>query len=206
MRISKYIIVVWIGLLSASASLSQPSRPNERGKYAYLEIMHESQSPDLCLPTCVAMAMNYYGDGKTQWTLKRLSNEHKDLFSTTTFEEVQSGIKKIGYTWDRWRWHNDSAGFHNAISALQQSLDDKRPVIVSIKVPVPNNRLELYHAMLVFGYDQEKGKIFILDPARPFPGKRIMTFDELRQMWNENGILYCMFTAKGGDVPTGHPR
>ncbi len=150
------------------------------------------------------MAMNYYGDGKSQWTVKRLSNEHKDLFSTTTFVEVQEGIKKIGYTWDRWRWHDDSAGFHNAISAIEQSLDDKRPVIVSIKVPRITNTHTWYHAMLVFGYDEKEGKIFILDPARPDRGKRIMTFNELREMWDENGVLQTLFTAKAGEMPTGH--
>ena len=184
--------------------MAQPMKTPERGKYACLEIMHEQQSPDLCLPTCVAMVMNYYGDGKSQYTVKRLSNDHKDLFSGTTFEEIQDGIKKIGYTWDRWQWHNDNSGFHNAINAIEQSLDDGKPVIVSIKVPLVEYRRKVYHALLAFGYDEREGKIFILDPARPEPGKRFMTFDELREMWNEDGVLYALFTAPPGKMPTGH--
>ena len=203
MKIKPILIAAIFCAINLSAS-AQQTKPTMRGQYAYLEIMHEHQRPNLCLPTCVAMTMNYYGDGKTQYTLKRLSNEHKDIFSGTSFEEIQDGIKKIGYTWDRWKWHNDSAGFHNAIDAIEQSLDYGKPVIVSIKVPLVEYRRNRYHALLAFGYDAKEHEIFILDPARQFPGKRHITFDELREMWDEDGALYGLFTARMGEMPTGH--
>jgi hypothetical protein len=203
------------------ASVAQPTKPIERGQYAYLQIAHEQQSPDLCLPTCVAMAMNFYGDGKSQWTVKRLSNEHKDLFSGTSFEEIQHGIKPLGYTWDRWRWPGDTMGFRHAINALEQSLDGGKPVIIEVKVQFVsstpdwvlqpgfglNRPQQAGHALIAFGYDNEAKQIFVMDPAMPFPGKRYIPFSELQAMWLYfDGRYNGLFTAKAGDLPTGHKQ
>jgi ABC-type bacteriocin/lantibiotic exporter with double-glycine peptidase domain len=196
-------------ILTAAISISampEPTKTPERGKYAYLEIMHEQQSPDLCLPTCVAMVLNYYGDGKSQYTIKRLSNEHKDLFSATGLDEIRDGIKKIGYTWDRWRWPGDSTGVYNGIDAIEQSLDDGRPVIVSIKVTIPNYHRKVAHAIIAFGYDASEREIFFMDPAKDFPGKRHISFEEFRDLWNEDGSCWALFTAPHGEMPTGHRK
>ncbi len=194
-------------LLLAPALLAAQSKLPAPKKYAYLKILHLQQSPDLCLPTCVAMLLNYYGDEKTQWTIKRLSNENKDIFSATSFEEIQNGMKPLGYTWDRWQWPADSIGFLNAIDAVEQSLDAGKPVILSVNVAVPAYVHKAYaHALLVFGYDAEEREVFLMDPARPFPGKRHVSFDELREIWREGRSFYSLFTAPAGEVPVGHPK
>jgi hypothetical protein len=201
------------------SSEAQPTKPIQRGEYAYLDIMHEQQSPDLCLPTCVSMAMNFYGEGKSQWTVKRLSNEHKALFSGTSFEEIQHGIKPLGYTWDRWQWHGDSIGFRHAVSAVEQSLDNGKPVIFEVRVQFfagtpdyvntpsfgSSRSQQAGHALLAFGYDNKAKQIFVMDPAMPFPGKRYISFDELQSMWRYfDGFYHGLFTAKAGDLPAGH--
>ncbi len=198
---------------------AQPTKPIERGQYAYLEIMHEHQSPDLCLPTCVAMAMNFYGEDKSQWTIKRLSNEHKDIFSGTSFEEIQKCIKPLGYTWDRWQWPGNGTGFDHAMDAIEKSLDNGKPVILEVKVqffsrtpdyiqtPAFGTKRAQHagHALLVFGYDKDAKQVLVMDPAMQFPGKRYIPFDELRSMWRYfDGRYHALFTAKSGDIPMGH--
>ncbi|HZK76525.1 MAG TPA: C39 family peptidase [Candidatus Kapabacteria bacterium] len=220
----KLLLIAAILLLGPlEIATAQPTKPIQRGEYAYLEIMHERQSPDLCLPTCVAMAMNYYGTAKSQWTVKRLSNEHKDLFSGTTLEEICQGIKPLGYTWDRWQWPGDSNGFLNAIHAVEQSLDNGKPVVLEILQHVlpqqPNGnglpgRRRFYrnrshvmgvgHALLAFGYDTSSQELFVMDPAMDFPGKRYLSFDELRELWSRDDHYHALFTARLGEMPEGH--
>ncbi|HET6402279.1 MAG TPA: C39 family peptidase [Candidatus Kapabacteria bacterium] len=221
----KLLLIAAILLLgSLEIATAQPAKPSARGEYAYLEILHEHQSPDLCLPTCVAMALNYYGDEKSQWTIKRLSNEDKDIFSGTSFEEIQQGLKPLGYTWDRWLWPGDSVGFVNAIHAVEQSLDEGKPVILEIlhhvlpQQPGGNGlpgRRRFYnhrshvvgvgHALLAFGYDAQAQELFVMDPAMQFPGKRHLSFDELQTLWCYfDGRFHALFTAAAGKLPTGH--
>jgi hypothetical protein len=165
------------------------------------------------------MAMNFYGDGKSQWTVKRLSNEHKDIFSGTTLEEIRQGIKPLGYTWDRWQWRsNTKDGFDNAIHALELSLDDGKPVILAVDVlffgttpdreAIPSfgkkRPLHVGHALLAYGYDSNEKEVFVMDPAMQFPGKRHIPFDELKDMWRQGGWYHALFTAPAGKLPTGH--
>src|ERR1035437_2562061 len=81
----RLISLIAVLILAPTLLAAQPTKPIEPKHYAYLPILHEHQSPNLCLPTCVAMLLTYYGDQKTQWTIKRLSNERKDIFSATSF-------------------------------------------------------------------------------------------------------------------------
>ncbi len=205
--LTQWIATFFVLTATISVATAQPTKEIVRGRYAYIEIAHEEQSPDLCLPTCVAMALNYYGAGKSQWTIKRLSNEHKDLFSGTSLEEVQQGIKPLGYTWDRWRWRADSMGFVNGLDAIKQSLDRGKPVIIGIHVErdVADHR-RLGHALLAFGYDAEEREIMFMDPAQTFPGKRHVSYDHFREMWNQGGQRLALFTAAEGDLPVGHPK
>jgi ABC-type bacteriocin/lantibiotic exporter with double-glycine peptidase domain len=201
-------LLVSAAILAATSSVSaQPRRSSEPGKYAYLEIRHEHQSPDLCLPTCIAMALDYFGEDHSQWTVKRLANEHADLYSGTRFEEVQEAVANLGYTWDRWVWRTNEEGFTNALRAVEQSLDDENPVIIGVASPRYNPAEPLRgHALLVYGYDEEQQEIMVMDPARQFPGKRYISFEDLRQMWKRGRRYEAMFTAPLGKLPTGHPR
>lgn len=165
------------------------------------------------------MALRYYGGDESQWTIKTLAKDHRDIFSSTTFQAVQQAVQSLGYTWDRWRWVDDSMGFANAIRAVEQSLDDRKPVILGVVHSVlpgeplwTHSRVSRHqshvvrraHALLAFGYDSRSQELFLLDPAEQFPGKRHMPFKELREIWDRNGQLYAMFTAPKGELPDGH--
>jgi Peptidase_C39 like family len=221
------LFCLFFSCLCVKIAEAQPTKPITPGQYAYLEIMDEHESTLLGLPTCVAMTLNFFG-ADSQWTamrvgsamglnfdaerkssgmVKRMGNENTDLFNGISFEQIQTGIKKMGYTWDRWDWPDDSAGFRHALDAIEQSLDARNPVLIDELIQYPSKSLgrrEGHQALLAFGYDEKAGELLVMDPAASFPGKRHIPFDELRTIWHRGGHYNALFTAPAGKLPTGH--
>jgi hypothetical protein len=212
----------------AELTEAQPSKPIVPGQYAYLEIRPEVEGTLLTLPTCVAMALNFYNTDTSQWTAKRvdvdmglhydemgtsiytgkhLGGDAADDFNGTSLKDIQDGMKKMGYTWDRWYWPDDSAGFRNALNAIEQSLDNRNPVIIGevIQYTARRGRVKLIHqALLAFGYDEQSDELLVMDPRMQFPGKRHIPFRELKKNWDWDGHYRGLFTAAPGKLPTGH--
>ena len=208
---------------------AQPTKPIVPGQYGYLEIMAEHESSFLSLPTSIAMALNFYG-ADSQWTairvgsamglnfdvqsrssgmVKRLASENTDLFNGISFEQIQDGMKKIGYTWDRWQWPDDTTGFRNAINAIEQSLDARKPVIIDELIQYASRnvgRTASHQALLAYGYDEKAGELLVMDPTVSFPGKRHIPFSELKNMWAIKGYYHALFTAPLGAFPAGHTK
>jgi hypothetical protein len=209
------------------ASVAQPTKPIVPGQYGYLKIMAEHESADLSLPACVAMAMNFYG-ADSQWTAirvgsamglhyysegesprrgKRVPGDPTELFYGISFDQIQAGVKKIGYTWDRWQWPADSTGFRNAINAIEQSVDAGKPVIIDEMIKYSGRRggwWYVHQALLAYGYDEKAGELLVMDPTVQFPGKRHIPFDELKDIWRRGWHYHGLFTAAPGALPAGH--
>jgi hypothetical protein len=229
MRISLIWLYAFFLCFLAGTGAAQPTKPIVPGQYGYLEIMDEQENTLVGLPTCIAMTLNFYG-ADSQWTavrvgsamglnfdaqrkssgmLKRLSSENTDLFNGISFEQIQTGIKKMGYTWDRWQWPDDTAGFRHAINAIEQSLDARKPVIIDELIQHPSRnvgRTESHQALLAFGYDEKAGELLVMDPAMNFPGKRHIPFNELKNIWDNGGYYHALFTAPKGAFPAGHTQ
>jgi hypothetical protein len=221
------LFFVLVAILPISA-IAQPTKPTMLGQYAYLEITPEHEGSLLSLPCCVAMVLNFYrvdssrwtakrvdvelglqydATGRSVWTGKHLASDDPDLFNGTSFKDIQDGIKKMGYAWDRWDWPDDTAGFRNAINAVELSLDDGKPVVVGEAVHYTNRQgkvKEAHLALLAFGYDEKAGELIVMDPTMQFPGKRHIPFGELKNLWDWGGHYRALFTAAAGKIPTGH--
>ena len=219
--------VFFISLQGKTAG-AQPTKPIQSGQHAYLEIRPEYEGALLTFPTCVAMTLNFYGMDTSQWTAKRvdlelglhydemgksiytgkqLEGDEADYFNGTSFKDIQGGIKKMGYTWDKWQWPDDNAGFRNALNAIEQSLDRRNPVIIGEAVHFSNKKgkmKDIHKALLAFGYDEKVGELFVMSPTMQFPGKRHIPFDELKHIWDWDGHYRALFTAPVGKLPTGH--
>jgi hypothetical protein len=229
MRISLIWLYAFFICFLVGTAGAQPTKPIVAGQYGYLEIMAEHESALQSLPTSIAMALNFYGadsqwtavrvgsalglnfdvQGKSSGMLNRLANNNAVLFNGISFEQIQVGIKKIGYTWDRWQWPDDSTGFRNAINAIEQSLDARKPVIIDELIQYPSRnvgRTESHQALLAFGYDEKAGELLVMDPVMNFPGKRHIPFSELRNIWGIKGYYHTLFTAPVGAFPAGHTQ
>jgi hypothetical protein len=229
MRIFPRLLYAFFTCFLVGSAAAQPTKPIAPGQYGYLEIMDEQESTLVSLPTCIAMTLNFYG-ADSQWTavrvgsalglnfdvqgrssrtssgvLKRLANENTDLFNGISFEQIQTGIKKIGYTWDRWQWPDDTAGFQHAINAIKQSLDARKPVIIDELIQYAG-WTKNHQALLAFGYDENAGELLVMDPAMNFPGKRHIPFSELKNIWSNKGYYHALFTAPKGAFPAGHTQ
>jgi Peptidase_C39 like family len=228
MRISLILLSAFFICFHVRTAGAQPTKPIVPGQYGYFEIRAEHESPDLSLPACVAMAMNFYTADSSQWTAKglavalgmhsysevesprrgrRVQSNSNDLFYGISFDEIQAGIKKMGYTWDRWQWPADSIGFENGIDAIEQSIDARKPVILDEVLQYFNRRGDrwtVHQALLVFGYDEKAGELIVMDPTVKFPGKRHIPFDELKTIWHRGAHFHALFTAPPGVLPTGH--
>ncbi len=231
MRISLIRVYAFFLCFLAGTAAAQPTKPIVAGQYGYLEIMDEQESTLLSLPACIAMTLNFYG-ADSQWTavrvgsalglnfdvqgrgrssgmVKRLASYNPDLFNGISLEQIQEGMKKMGYTWDRWQWPDDSTGFRNAINAIKQSINLQKPVIIDELIQYASNnvgRTGNHQALLAFGYDEKEGELLVMDPAIKFPGKRHIPLSELKDMWHIKGYYHALFTAPKGAFPAGHTQ
>ena len=68
-----------------------------------------------------------------------------------------------------------------ALSDVRESLRRGNPVLADVA-------LYRSHTFVIVGYDDETRQVFIADPNLPSPGIRILTYDQLKMIWN--GVSY----------------
>lgn len=125
-----------------------------------LKINHIRQAPMLCVPTSVAMVLDYYGEKADQKELKRKieDTEFKDddrrLYKGTKFWKVERALKEMGYNWETKDFdiNNGNAG----IALIKAEIKQGRPVLVAIDVKYGQ------HVVVVKGFTEKD--ILVCDP------------------------------------------
>ena len=164
------------------------------------------QEPMLCVPTSAAMVMASYGDPRPPRLIKSLAaNRHYDPnapfndFTITRYDDMITAAHDLGYTWVQRSFANNLSGFDDGLALIENQVRDGHPVLVDATLPSG-------HTFVVRGFDLTEQKLYVVDPDEPPPGRREITFDDFRGVWNEaaygNDIRAMIVTQPRSSEPT----
>ncbi len=168
-KLTKFLLGV---ILSSSAAWAE--------QYL-LKINHIRQEPMLCVPTSVAMVLDYYGEKVDQKELKRKieDTEFKDddrrLYKGTKFWKVERALKEMGYKWETKDFdiNNGNAG----LALIKSEIMQGRPVLVAIDVKYGQ------HVVVVKGFTEKD--ILVSDPDE-LDSTTKYSFREFRKIWRND--------------------
>jgi hypothetical protein len=99
------------------------------------------------------------------------------MFNTTLFTELVRGLKYFNINWEAKTYGIDSG--NSGLNFIINELKNKRPVLIATNG----------HVVVVNGY-YEKNKLFLItDPNIESPGIKIISYSDLRRMWNSRGYI-----------------
>lgn len=142
------------------------------GEQARIQLNHQRQERNLCVPTSASIMLNKFGQNYTPRHIKTLSsggNYNPSLpfvdFTTTTYSNLLSGLRRVGISWHLVYFSNDSKGFNEGMTRIKNSIKFGYPVMVSISLGPGNG-----HCVVVCGYNDNTKSLTLVDPARSAPG------------------------------------
>lgn len=157
-----------------------------------LAVEHIRQEPMLCVPTSAAMVLAFYGDPRPPRFLKSLAagrrydpNAPFTDFTITLYDDIVRAVHDLGYSWFQHTFSNDDAGFQDGLALIERELRNGHPVLVDATLPSG-------HTFVIRGFDAAERKLYAVDPDEDAPGRREISFDEFKTVWNE--------TAYGNDT------
>jgi hypothetical protein len=160
--------------------------------------MSQNSLPDsianlTCSPTCLAMALNYYGFNYTAMEVSTAAYDpYSKLYGNWPYNieaAYELGIKK---SW---------VARHNSFGELADELNRGRPVIISIDVPegklsgAPYNATGGGHLIVVRGFDG-LGNVLVNDPAGNNLTEGMVAYDlnQLTAVWiGHGGVAYHLW-------------
>ena len=168
-KLTKFLLCV---VLSSSAAWAE--------QYL-LKINHIRQAPMLCVPTSVAMVLDYYGEKVDQKELKRKieDTEFKDddrrLYKGTKFWKVERALKEMGYNWETKDFdiNNGNAG----IALIKSEIMQGKPVLAAIDVKYGQ------HVVVVKGITEKD--ILVSDPDE-LDSTTKYSLREFRKIWRND--------------------
>jgi ABC-type bacteriocin/lantibiotic exporter with double-glycine peptidase domain len=176
--------------------------PRIAGQSAWLEMEHVRQEKNLCACASASMVLKYYGDDRSQLEIKALTRG-REYRSDKAFRdhtvtggtELLAAMRLLGYFWRSTTLANDKAGLANGLRAIRASLDDDKPVIITIRDEGKA------HVVVVRGYSNPRAEIYLLDPASK-PGSTTLTFKEFGKIWQFDAKRWLALTNPKGKTGT----
>ena len=147
-----------------------------------IKLNHTKQDKLLCVPACVSIILNYYGENIDQKDLKRLieNNDLKDsnnrLYTKTKFWKVEIALKELGYNWQEKEFNIN--GGNSGIEYIKKEIANNNPVIVSV------NKEYGQHAFILNGFG--KDYFIVTDPNEDSDCIKY-TFKDFRKIWQSQG-------------------
>ena len=177
----KYLYLLSLLCLNQSFSQNRIDLEKIKSEGYYCEIQHVRQLPNLCVAASAQMVLSYYGQDIDQKDIKRKADGimYKDndvrMFNTTLFTELVRGLKYFNINWEAKSYGMDNG--NSGLNFIINELKNKRPVLIATNG----------HVVVVNGY-YEKNKLFLVtDPNIESPGIKIISYSDLRKMWNSRG-------------------
>jgi hypothetical protein len=150
-------------------------------------VPHIAQETLLCVPTSAAMVLAFYGDPQEPRRLKAVSRGRAydpaapfDDFTITLFADMKRGLAGQGYVWSDAAFADTPQGYVEGLKVIEDELRQGRPVLVDITAN------GVGHTVVVSGFDDRARRLFMVDPARPAPGKITIGYDDFAAFWNEH--------------------
>lgn len=153
-----------------------------------LAVPQIQQEALLCVPTSAAMVLTYYGDPQPPRRLKVLaaggvynpSAPFSD-FSITLYRDIVRAVQSLGYSWMERSYPDTDAGFTDGLALIKSQVRNGHPVLVDISAPDG-------HTFVVAGFNVTDRTLFAVDPNRPAPGRRWISYDDFKAIWNEHAF------------------
>ena len=186
----------------AFASLATPARSappdtigvvftppaKQPGKSGYIELVHQRQETNLCVPTAASMVLNWYNVKLSPHDIKTLSRGQRpkpgkrfDDFTITLFPDLVTGLANAGIQWRVQTYPNDAAGGAKGLAEIRAAIDHGNPVLV-------DTTLYGGHTFVITGYDTAAQQVVIMDSNIPAPGLRVMSEADVAVIWNSTGV------------------
>lgn len=162
-----------------------------------LDLKHQVQGPNMCVPTSAAIVMNYYGVTADPAKIMQLGGgSQKDGMAA---EALTKALKNWEFNWPTETYRVDSAGFKRGLKDILTELSADRPVLIHIH---SRNRTILSHIVTLIGYDIKRQEVYYLDTAAGPKTLRI-GFKQLNREWSDDPKRpyrrYVRFTRKQGE-------
>jgi hypothetical protein len=192
-----------IGVIASDKPFSPPA--NLPSKSGYVELNHQCQEKNLCVPTSASIIMELYGEKICARALKTLSRSQVynpnipfNDFTSTFFKDLNFGISRMGFRWREASYPNTLFGLNSGLLEIKHSIDKGRPVLI-------DTHLYGGHTFVICGYDDSIQSLIIMDPNIPDPGIRVIKYLDLAVIWNSLGVGFngrgALFTAPKNYLP-----
>jgi hypothetical protein len=164
--------------------------PNQLGKSGFIELVHQRQEKNLCVPTSASIVLQHFGQLKTPRELKVLSRRQKydptkrfNDFTLTMFDDLIAGISTLDINWRQQNYPNTKSGAMNGLEDIRNAIDQGSPVLI-------DTTLYGGHTIIVSGYNDADKNLVIIDPNIDTPGFRIISYKKIAEIWNSRGVGY----------------
>lgn len=121
-----------------------------------------------CQPTCFKIVLNYAVDtfkiNQKKWSIRKIA---KTLSTDVDWGTVPGNVEFInnilGKSRPKMQFQRQISGKYTEVTA---EIDDKRPIVAWID-PKKIGNDEVWHVVVINGYDSDQRKIFFVDPLLP---------------------------------------
>jgi hypothetical protein len=183
----------------APAKIEFTPPPNVPGQSAWIPLRYQAQETNLCVPTSASIILDYFGQQLSPREIKELSmgrqyspGEPFNDFTLTRLHDLVSGLHTIGYSWKVIDYPDDPKGLQRGLAAIEHSLDAGIPVMIdTTPIQGPGFPVE-GHTFVIAGYSVAQQALYAVDPNRPAPGKRMVSFQEFESIWNSRSVNFDM--------------
>ncbi len=160
----------------------------QRGKSGYINLVHQRQEKNLCVPTSASMVLHHFGKPTSPRELKSLTrqkvynpaDEFRD-FTITFFDDLIAGVSSLGFKWRIQSYTTDPKGASTGLSDIKKSIDEGNPVLI-------DTSLYRSHTFVVSGYDDAAEFLIVIDPNIPAPGIRLISYQIIEQIWDSRSV------------------
>jgi hypothetical protein len=169
-------VLMLITLSSASAPIIVQKSPDLPSHYVIDKVPQLYPGEGECGPTALAMVLNYYGIKKTKDDLKYSLRWRRE--GGVSYQDM------FNFPWGIFGLKAELAQRGN-IEMVMQYVTKDRPVIVR---QWENDTGKFFakegHYRVVIGYDHEKQKIYLRDPADPKRGFPSLSYKQFLDLWD----------------------
>lgn len=161
--------------------------PPPFGSSAQIQLNHQRQESNLCVPTSASIALNKFGQNYTPRHIKVLTtggmydpNKPFNDFTGMSYSSLILGLQRVGIRWNIQIFANDRNGFQQGMDKMKKSILYGYPVLASVAIGPGNG-----HCVVISGFNDITKVITYVDPGSPAPGIRRISYDDFEKAyWN----------------------
>ncbi len=175
-------------LVASVEWLDLRARPDQPGRFVFLDLPPLAQGHNLCAVTAGAAVLAALGLPGDALTLKRRC-PHSPFGDGTAWDQLSDSLRASGVQVELATFGLDAAGGAAGWARVRTELDAGRPVLVDFREPAETNPNRGAHTVVVMGYDESKRVVYVQNTASWLPGVEAYAYDEFLQRWNSRWFM-----------------